>query len=56
MSSWFLGMLRINILLSIQVRNAFRRQREKNALSKENDSQYQPTFSVSVSVHIKSQK
>ncbi|XP_044175112.1 adhesion G-protein coupled receptor D1-like isoform X1 [Acropora millepora] len=33
-----------------EVRNAFRRQREKNALSKENDSQYQPTFSLSHSV------
>ncbi|XP_067052807.1 adhesion G protein-coupled receptor L4-like isoform X2 [Acropora muricata] len=33
-----------------EVRNAFRRQREKNALSKENDSQYPVSFSLSHSV------
>lgn len=34
------------------MRQAFRRQREKHALSKENDSQYNASFSLSVSAQI----
>jgi len=44
-----------NTSFTFQVRNAFRRQREKNALSKEYDSQYPVSFSLSVSVHMNSQ-
>ena len=38
----------LHLIYSFQVRQAFRRQKEKHSLTKENISQYNASFSLSV--------